>query len=448
MATIPKEYMVEYNFDTDEGFFETPEEYEKRVMVNIPPAHPFLKKIGVTQKIYDKISEMYKLQNTAIEKNISKYGKKWWKKGNGTDTFTDGHDANLERAFDAMAQDVPRARPKGISKADSRTNIGKLLHVIFLVMFDDDAYMKDYIEYDDGNNNLYSQSMDRSCWGIVILVNETDNVTDYPINSFIILYLLFFQYGYISMMTKFFNTKTIQIQCTSILFKLTSMYSNISKKKQLMNTIVGIVNDDNNSLDKDILWEQWHMGFLNPFIGAFCTNWITYSSNEVIELFYYNIFKEGISFLFIVSAVLLIENQIAVFDFEKDKFGDGTALEDIFQAMITVPFAKEWEYNDNLVEKGRPRRGVATLQQMEKAVHFCERLKKNHGSLSKFFTKIIKKIKHYRPENSSKSIPDLLKLEKVKFAMKGGKKTKKKSRKFYGDWELISVHTRKTRKRR
>ena len=39
--------------------------------------------------------------------------------------------------------------------------------------------------------------------------------------------------------------------------------------------------------------------------------------------------------------------------------------------------------------------------------------------------------------------------KKMKFSMRGGRrKTRKKSRKFYGDWEIVNVHTRRTRKRR
>ena len=40
-------------------------------------------------------------------------------------------------------------------------------------------------------------------------------------------------------------------------------------------------------------------------------------------------------------------------------------------------------------------------------------------------------------------------VKKMKFSMRGGRrKTRKKSRRFYGDWEIVSVHTRRTRKRR
>ena len=61
MAT--KDYFVEYNFATNEGHFETPEEYEKRIMVDVPPAHKFLKKI-VNAKI----------PNSSILKSLVKIG--------------------------------------------------------------------------------------------------------------------------------------------------------------------------------------------------------------------------------------------------------------------------------------------------------------------------------------------------------------------------------------
>ena len=46
-------------------------------------------------------------------------------------------------------------------------------------------------------------------------------------------------------------------------------------------------------------------------------------------------------------------------------------------------------------------------------------------------------------------VVDVLRLKKMRFSMRGGRrKTRKKSRRFYGDWEIVSVHTRRTRKRR
>jgi hypothetical protein len=53
--------------------------------------------------------------------------------------------------------------------------------------------------------------------------------------------------------------------------------------------------------------------------------------------------------------------------------------------------------------------------------------------------------------NSNKRVKvvDVVKLQKMRFSMRGGKrKTRKKSRRFYGDWEIVSVHTRRSRKRR
>ena len=46
-------------------------------------------------------------------------------------------------------------------------------------------------------------------------------------------------------------------------------------------------------------------------------------------------------------------------------------------------------------------------------------------------------------------VVDVVKLQKMKFSMRGGRrKTRKKSRRFYGDWEIVNVHTRRSRKSR
>ena len=95
MAT--KDYFVEYNFATNEGHFETPQEYEKRIMVDVPPAHKFLKKIGITQKVYDKVESIYKSSKEAIDGYKKQYGNEWYKKSSPkNDLFTDGHDKILE----------------------------------------------------------------------------------------------------------------------------------------------------------------------------------------------------------------------------------------------------------------------------------------------------------------------------------------------------------------
>ena len=78
MAT--KDYFVEYNFATNEGHFETPEEYEKRIMVKIPPSHKFLKDIGITQKVYDNIVSIYNTSKDAINKYKKDNGDLWYKK--------------------------------------------------------------------------------------------------------------------------------------------------------------------------------------------------------------------------------------------------------------------------------------------------------------------------------------------------------------------------------
>ena len=35
-------------------------------MVDVPPAHKFLKKIGITQKVYDKVESIYKPQKKLL----------------------------------------------------------------------------------------------------------------------------------------------------------------------------------------------------------------------------------------------------------------------------------------------------------------------------------------------------------------------------------------------
>ena len=114
MAT--KDYFVEYNFATNEGHFETPEEYEKRIMVDVPPAHKFLKKIGITQKVYDKVESIYKASKEAINGYKKQYGNEWYKKSSPkNDLFTDGHDKILEATFSQLKPDAGRM-PENLKK--------------------------------------------------------------------------------------------------------------------------------------------------------------------------------------------------------------------------------------------------------------------------------------------------------------------------------------------
>ena len=100
----------------------------------------------------------------------------------------------------------------------------------------------------------------------------------------------------------------------------------------------------------------------------------------------------------------------------------------------------------------RPPENQANDAQIDAAIAFCDDIKKAHGSVSKFFIKILKKIKIRSSNNAmgdKVKVVDVLRLKKMKFSMRGGRrKTRKKSRRFYGDWEIVSVHTRRTRKRR
>ncbi len=216
-----REYMVEYNFDTDEGFFETPGEYEERVMVSVvSPTHPFLKKIGITQKIYDKISEIYNKEKTAIEEYKKKHGEDWWNASNGDDVeFTNGHDEILKETMGVIRPDAERS-PSGFQK-----NTETVLYIVFLAIIDDNDFMKNFIKTKNESNQIYVQGMHNPIGAFLRLSNEADTVTEDPINSFILTYLLFLEYGHVALVNRSLNTKTIEINLVGILFKLISMYA-------------------------------------------------------------------------------------------------------------------------------------------------------------------------------------------------------------------------------
>ena len=454
MATS-KDYFVEYNFATNEGHFETPEEYERRIMVDVPPAHKFLKELGITQKVYDNVKAIHDTSKDAIAKYKGEHGDEWYKKSSPkNDLFTDGRDKILELTFSQIKPDANRM-PDGLRK-----NGLTVMNILFFSLIDDSDFMEIYLEKENRKDkSIYGQGMDRPIGYILKIVDELDSSTDDPIDTFILSYILFKQYDLLMMMDislknayKEDGAKIIGIYST-----LVYLYSYQKDDIQLVEFI-----EDKYQYFKDTKtkktdnYDLWLNSFMNPGPYNWCYPFLQFVDTSILEKIMFNVFKEGISFLLVFGAVLMVENKDLLLKsqamIEEQEFDPM-----VIRAAILSVGAKLSEKNVKFTTQDSPRppEHQANHTQIDAAIAFCEDIKKVHGSVSKFFIKILKKVKirssMQNVMNAQKRVKviDVKKLKKMKFSMRGGRrKTRKKSRKFYGDWEIVNVHTRRTRKHR
>lgn len=446
-----KDYFVEYNFATNQGHFETPEEYEKRIMVNVPPAHKFLKKIGITQKVYDKVESIYKTSKKAIAGYKRQYGNEWYKKSSPkNDLFTDGHDKILEATFSQIKPDANRM------PNDLKRNGLIVMNNLFFTLIDDPNFMEIYLEKESRKDkSIYGQGMDRPIGYMLKIVEELDSKTNDPINTFIISYILFKQYDLLMMMDISLKNqhKEDGAKIIGIYSSLIYLYSNQKEDQEF----VKFMEDKyqyftDTKTKKAMLYDLWALTYVSP--GPY--NWgypfLQFVDTSLLEKIMFNVFKEGISFLLVYGAVLMVENKDVLLKAQQ-QIEDQDFDEQVIRAAILMTGAKLSERNFQLtnVNPPRPPENQADVSQIDAAISFCHDIKKAHGSVSKFFIKILKKLKIRTSikDGSRVKVIDVLRLKKMKFSMKGGtRKTRKKSRRFYGDWEIVSVHKRRTRKRR
>ena len=451
MATS-KDYFVEYNFATNEGHFETPEEYETRIMVDVPPAHKFLKDIGITQKVYDNVKAIYDTSKEAIDKYKGEHGNEWYKKSSPkNDLFTDGHDKILQETFSQIKPDANRM-PAGLRK-----NGLTVMNTLFFSLIDDADFMEIYLEKENRKDkSIYGQGMDRPIGYMLKIVDEVDSQTNGPIDTFILSYILFKQYDLLMMMDislknayKEDGAKIIGIYST-----LVYLYSYQKEDIQLVEFM-----EDKYQYFKDTKtkkaynYEMWVNSFTNPGPYNWCYPFLQFVDTSLLEKIMFNVFKEGISFLLVYSAVLMVENKDLILKsqamIEEQDFD-----EQVIRASLLALGNKLSERNLQLTTQDSTRspEHQADHAQIDAAIAFCNDIKKVHGSISKFFIKILKKIKIRSSMMTAKErvkVVDVVKLQKMKFSMRGGRrKTRKKSRRFYGDWEIVNVHTRRSRKRR
>lgn len=450
MAT--KDYFVEYNFATNEGHFETPEEYEKRIMVKIPPSHKFLKDIGITQKVYDNIVSIYNTSKDAINKYKKDNGDLWYKKKSPkNDTFTDGHDMILDDSFTDAKKDTSRMHKF------QQKNAFTVLSTLFFSLIDDSKFMEIYLEKENRKNkSMFGQGMDRPVGFLLKIVNELDNVTDNPVNTFVLSYILFKEYDLLMMMD--ISIKNIHKEDGA---KITGIYS----------ALVYLYSYDKNDLEfvkymedkykyftdtktkKADIYSLWSNSFVTPGPYNWCFAFLRYVDTPVLEKIMFNIFKEGLAFLLVYGAVLMVENKDGLITNATKILEDLDYDVQMIKTVIMQAGHKINTRNEKITTQSSPRPAEyqATDPQIEKAIIFCDKIKEVHGTLSKFFIKILKKIKVRSSIHGNERVKviDIKRLKKINFTMKGGRrKSRKKSRRFYGDWEIVNVHTRRTRKRR
>ena len=181
---------------------------------------------------------------------------------------------------------------------------------------------------------------------------------------------------------------------------------------------------------------------MNPGPYNWCLPFLQFVDTSLLEKIMFNVFKEGISFLLVYGAVLMVENKDLLLQsqsmIEEQEFDPM-----VIRASLLAVGAKLSERNQTLTTQDSPRppEHQANHAQIDAAIAFCDDIKKLHGSVSKFFIKILKKIKikssMLNVLNTQKRVKviDVVRLKKMKFSMRGGRrKTRKKSRRFYGDW--------------
>ena len=453
MAT--KDYFVEYNFATNEGHFETPEEYERRIMVDVPPAHKFLKEIGITQKVYDNIKQIYDTSKEAIAKYKGEHGNEWYKKSSPkNDLFTDGHDKILQETLSQIKPDANRM-PAGLRK-----NGLTVMNVLFFSLIDDADFMEIYLEKENRKDkSIYGQGMDRPIGYMLKIVDELDNNTDDPIDTFILSYILFKQYDLLMMMDITLKNayKEDGAKIIGIYSSLVYLYSYQKEDLDLVKFF-----EDKYQYFKDTKtkktdsYDLWVNSFMNPGPYNWCFPFLQFVNTSLLEKIMFNVFKEGISFLLVYGAVLMVENKDILLQ-SQEMIEEQDFDEQVIRASLLAIGSKLSERNFKLTTQDSPRppENQANDVQIDAAITFCNEIKKVHGSVSKFFIKILKKIKikssmlNVMNSNKRVKVVDVVKLQKMRFSMRGGKrKTRKKSRRFYGGWEIVSVHTRRSRKRR
>ena len=450
MAT--KDYFVEYNFATNEGHFETPQEYEKRIMVDVPPAHKFLKQIGITQKVYDKVESIYKTSKEAIDGYKRKHGNEWYKKSSPkNDLFTDGHDKILEATFSQIKPDANRMPD------DLKKNGLTVMNILFFSLIDDPNFMEIYLEKENRKDkSMYGQGMDRPIGYMLKIVDEVDSKTNKPINTFILSYILFKQYDLLMMMDISLKNqhKEDGAKIIGIYSSLVYLYSNQKED----NEFVKFMEDKyqyftDTKIKKAMIYDLWAGSFFNPGPYNWTYPFLQFVDTSLLEKIMFNVFKEGISFLLVYGAVLMVDNK-DIYLKANEVLEEQENDPDVIRSVIMSTGAKLSERNTQLTtqESPRPPENQANEDQINAAIAFCDDIKKAHGSVSKFFIKILKKLKIRSSNNAlgnKVKVVDVLRLKKMRFSMRGGRrKTRKKSRRFYGDWEIVSVHTRRTRKRR
>lgn len=450
MAT--KDYFVEYNFATNEGHFETPQEYEKRIMVDVPPAHKFLKKIGITQKVYDNVKSIYDTSKQAIADYKGQHGNEWYKKSSpNNDLFTDGHDKILEATFSQLKPDANRMPD------DLKENGLTVMNILFFSLIDDPNFMEIYLEKENRKDkSMYGQGMDRPIGYMLKIVDEIDSKTNEPINTFIMSYILFKQYDLLMMMDISLKNqhKEDGAKIIGIYSSLVYLYSNQKEDKEF----VKFMEDKyqyftDTKIKKTMIYDLWAGSFFNPGPYNWTYPFLQFVDTSLLEKIMFNVFKEGISFLLVYGAVLMVDNK-DIYLKANETLEEQDNDPDVIRSVIMFTGAKLSERNFKLTtqESTRPPENQANEEQIDAAIAFCDDIKKAHGSVSKFFIKILKKLKIRSSNNGlgdKVKVVDVLRLKKMRFSMRGGRrKTRKKSRRFYGDWEIVSVHTRRTRKRR
>jgi len=449
MAT--KDYFVEYNFATNQGHFETPEQYERRIMVDVPPAHKFLKKIGITQKVYDNVKSIYDTSKKAIADYKEKHGNNWYKKESPkNDFFTDGHDRILEATLSQIKPDAKRM------PHDLKKNGLTVMNILFFSLIDDANFMEIYLEKENRKDkSMYGQGMDRPIGYMLKIVDEIDSKTNEPINTFIMSYILFKQYDLLMMMDISLKNqhKEDGAKIIGIYSSLVYLYSNQKEDKEF----VKFMEDKyqyftDTKIKKAQVYDLWVGSFMNPGPYNWTYPFLQFVDTSLLEKIMFNIFKEGISFLFVYAAVLMVENKDLYLK-ANETLEDQDFDPDVIRSVIMSTGAKLSQRNTKLTtQDSRPPENQANDVHIDAAIAFCDDIKKAHGSVSKFFIKILKKLKIRSSNNGlgdRVKVIDVLRLKKMKFSMRGGRrKTRKKSRRFYGDWEIVSVHTRRTRKRR
>ena len=341
--------------------------------------------------------------------------------------------------------------------ANLRKNGLTVMNHLFFSLIDDPDFMEIYLEKENRKDkSMYGQGMDRPIGYMLKILNEIDSATDNPVNTFVLSYILFKQYDLLMMMDISLKNqhKEDGAKIIGIYSSLIYIYSDQNDDKEF----VKFMEDKyqyftDTKIKKAQVYDLWVGSFMNPGPYNWAYPFLQFVDTPLLEKIMFNIFKEGISFLFVYAAVLMVENKDLYLK-ANETLEDQDFDPDVIRSVIMSTGAKLSQRNTKLTTQDSPRppENQATEAQIDAAISFCNEIKKVHGSVSKFFIKILKKLKIRNSNNTfgdRVKVFDVLKIKKMRFSMRGGRrKTRKKSRRFYGDWEIVSVHTRRTRKRR